>query len=236
METRKITIVSTKAQQKYVIETAATTLRELKAALDAANIDYEGMTFFEGLTKTEIKVDDSLLPHDVVYKGNTTNELVFMLTLSEKKIKSGSNQREELYAYINEYGLKFEVLRQTGKNFTNVSTNKLLEIVNNHKNKNGQKALNEGTGIATRDGSETSIKNEQPGISLYSLYKALEELLNLLNVESIITLKEMFNIKDIAGGDINKMENHEITTTKSSYSEEEINAMFAEFRNDSEEE
>ena len=37
-------------------------------------IDYQDMTFFEGLTKIELKTDESVLPHDVPYKGNITNE------------------------------------------------------------------------------------------------------------------------------------------------------------------
>ena len=65
METRKITIVATREQKKYVIDSAATTLGELKADLDNVGINYEDMTFMEGLTRTEILRDDSLLPHDV---------------------------------------------------------------------------------------------------------------------------------------------------------------------------
>ena len=95
METRKITIVATREQKKYVIDSAATTLGELKADLDNVGINYEDMTFMEGLTRTEILRDDSLLPHDVERvnreTGETyiTNELVFMLTNTAKKISSG---------------------------------------------------------------------------------------------------------------------------------------------------
>ena len=40
METRKITIVATREQKKYVIDSAATTLGELKADLDNVGINY----------------------------------------------------------------------------------------------------------------------------------------------------------------------------------------------------
>ena len=86
MEARNITIVSTQNQNKYVVNTDATTLRELKAALDAQGIGYAGMTFYEGLSHTELLTDDSVLPHDVPYKGAVTNELVFMLTVPNKKM------------------------------------------------------------------------------------------------------------------------------------------------------
>ena len=89
MEARKITIVSTKTQKKSVIMSGAETLGELKKDLREAGIDYDGMTFYEGTSKVELKDDASVLPHDVPYKGQTTNELVFMLTNTNKKIRSG---------------------------------------------------------------------------------------------------------------------------------------------------
>ena len=49
MEARKITIVSTKNQEKSVIMSSATTLGELKRDLDSANIDYQDMVFYEGV-------------------------------------------------------------------------------------------------------------------------------------------------------------------------------------------
>ena len=97
MEIRKITVVSTKNQTKKVIMSSATTLAELKADLRLNDIDYEGMTFFEGTSKIELIDDNSILPHDVPYKGTITNELVFMLTNTNKKIKSGAMSRMKVY-------------------------------------------------------------------------------------------------------------------------------------------
>ena len=51
METRKITIISTKNHSTKVINSAATTLAELKSDLHNTGIDYTDCTFFEGLTK-----------------------------------------------------------------------------------------------------------------------------------------------------------------------------------------
>ena len=97
METRKITVVSTREQKRSTIMSAATTLGELKADLNNAGINYSDMTFYEGLTKTELVNDESLLPTNVPYKGQITNELVFMLTNMNKKIKSGAMTRAEAY-------------------------------------------------------------------------------------------------------------------------------------------
>lgn len=139
METRKITIVATREQKKYVIDSAATTLGELKADLDHVGINYDDMTFMEGLTRTEILRDDSLLPHDVERvnreTGETyvTNELVFMLTNTAKKISSGvvCADRKSCYSYIKEHGIQDVIQRTFGKNFTQVKTEDLILFIKN---------------------------------------------------------------------------------------------------------
>lgn len=129
METRKITIVSTKNQSKKVIMSSATTLAELKSDLRQNGIDYEGMSFFEGTSKVELKNDASVLPHDVPWKGTVTNELVFMLTNTNKKIRSGAMSRMEAYAEIKRMGLQDACLKKFGKNFTMCKTADLIALV-----------------------------------------------------------------------------------------------------------
>ena len=131
METRKITIVQTKNQKKSVIMSAATTLAELKSDLRANGIDYDGMTFFEGTSKVELKNDASVLPHDVPYKGTITNELVFMLTNTNKKIRSGATNMSRMEAYnaIKSMGLQDACVKKFGKNFTMCKTTDLIALV-----------------------------------------------------------------------------------------------------------
>ena len=132
METRKITVVQTKNQKKSVIMSAATTLAELKSDLKANGIDYVGMTFFEGTSKVELKNDASVLPHDVPYKGTVTNELVFMLTNTNKKIRSGgatTMSRAEAYSAIKSMGLQDACVKKFGKNFTMCKTIDLITLV-----------------------------------------------------------------------------------------------------------
>lgn len=131
MEARKITVVQTKNQKKSVIMSAATTLAELKSDLRANNIDYDGMTFFEGTSKVELKNDASVLPHDVPYKGTVTNELVFMLTNTNKKIRSGATNmsRTEAYDAIKSMGLQGACVEKFGKNFTMCKTADLIALV-----------------------------------------------------------------------------------------------------------
>lgn len=143
METRKLTIVATREQKKYVINSAATTLGELKADLRNNGINYTNMTFMEGLTRTELKDDASILPHDVVRKDRTTgeetvtNELVFMLTNTAKKIRSGAVEmtRPQVYAAIKTNNLQDAVKKTFGKNFTQCSTEDLISIINKNVKK-----------------------------------------------------------------------------------------------------
>lgn len=129
MEARKIVIVSTKNQKKSVIMSAAVTLAELKSDLRQNNVDYDGMTFYEGTSKTELKTDESVLPHDVPYKGITTNELVFMLTNTNKRIRSGAMSRKEAYDAIKADNLQVECVKKFGKNFTMCKTADLISLV-----------------------------------------------------------------------------------------------------------
>ena len=129
METRKITIISTKNHSTKVINSAATTLAELKSDLRNTGIDYTDCTFFEGLTKTELKNDAAILPHDVPYKGTTTNNLVFMITNASKKIRSGAD-RKSIIARIKALNLTEVVKKTYGKNYTNCKTEDLEKILN----------------------------------------------------------------------------------------------------------
>lgn len=129
MESRKVIIVTSGGQKKQVIETGAETLAQLKADLDRAGIDYRDKTFFEGLSKTELTHDDSLLPRDIPRNGGTTNNLVFMLTTPQKKIKSGAMNRQEAYAEIKKKGLQEECIKKFGKNFTMCKTDDLISLI-----------------------------------------------------------------------------------------------------------
>lgn len=137
MENRIITIVSTANSSKVEIETNATTLGELKAALRNASVDYAEMTFYEGLTKTELIDDASLLPHDVIRNGQPTNNLVFMLTNTNKKIKSGAD-RTELYKIIKAEGLAEACKEKYGKNFTCVKTFDLEKLIEEYSKESSQ--------------------------------------------------------------------------------------------------
>lgn len=134
--TRKVTIINSRSQsQKVIQDSHATTLGELKAEARARGIDFEGMTWFEGHMRAELKDDAAPLPTNIPYKGQVVNDLTFMLTAPEKKVKSGAVSRAEAYAAIKELGLQGECVKKFGKNFTQCSTADLIALVEKADNK-----------------------------------------------------------------------------------------------------
>ena len=126
---RKVTFIDSKSQsQKVINNSTATTLGELKAEMRTAGIDYTDMSFYEGHIRAELLDDNSILPTDIPYKGQVVNDLVFMLSTTNKKIKSGVD-RAEVYDMIKSMNLQDEVKRIFNRNYTQVPTNDLLALV-----------------------------------------------------------------------------------------------------------
>ena len=126
---REILIANTKTQKRSKITTSATTLGELKTNLRAAGIDFSGMTFTEGISKTQLLSDDTQLPQNVMYKGQSTNNLVILLTNTKKNIASGVLSRKEAYNLIKQNSLENAVKIEFGRNFTQVPTLDLIKFI-----------------------------------------------------------------------------------------------------------
>ena len=231
METRKITIVSTKSQSKKVIMSSATTLAELKSDLRQNGIDYEGMSFFEGTSKVELKNDASVLPHDVPWKGTVTNELVFMLTNTNKKIRSGAMSRMEAYAEIKRMGLQDACLKKFGKNFTMCKTSDLIALVQNN---NASKPAPAAPKAETKK-EETPVNTpvapaSNGGECVDTVARAaISKLVEILEDNGTIEDYEKEEMLDILGGEV------AVTTATSEeykpksaspYSDDEIDDMF----------
>lgn len=135
MEARKILFVINNSSSQKSIMSEAETLGALKADMRRAGINYDNMTFYEGRTRTELKDDASVLPTNVpvAAKGTTpattTNDLVFMLTTANKKIRSGAGDRPAAYAKIKQLGLQDACKVKYGKNFTQCSTSDLEALI-----------------------------------------------------------------------------------------------------------
>ena len=222
MDARKITIVQTKNQKKSVIMSSATTLAELKNDLRANGIDYDGMTFFEGTSKVELINNDSVLPHDVPYKGTVTNELVFMLTNTNKKIRSGAMSRAEAYASIKNMGLQDACVNKYGKNFTQCSTANLISLIEENTEK-----------VETPDKEEApTLETATPATSKcedVEARAAISKLVEILEDNGTIEDYEKEEVLNILGGKVEVASTTEDYKPKSAspYSDDEIDDMFA---------
>lgn len=202
METRKITVVDSQSQSVKVIMSAAETLGELKQDLLANGYSLSNKAFYEGLTRIELKTDDSILPHDVPRNGTTTNELVIRITTAQKKINSGMT-RAEVYQAIKERNLAETVKNMYGKNFTQCSTADLLAVIAASSNKEVAKPVSEPV-----VDSNTEL-----------IEKSIAKLQELLNSGSNLSDAEVFALNSFIDGTLKE-------ALVSPYSEEELESMF----------
>ena len=223
MEKRKITVIPTKTHKTQVIESAATTLAELKADLTKAGIDYTDCTFFEGLTKIELKNDAAILPHDVPYKGTTTNNLVFMITNASKKIRSGAKlDRKAIIEEIKAKNLTEVVKKTYGKNYTNCKTEDLEKILSMNnisapKEAPAKKEVSNNTAMKTTDLSSYVTKAE--------LREVIESLLKEME-DAYVDCVEDVDIDNIAIIGKVSSSNSEEEKSDSPYSSNELDDMF----------
>ena len=242
MEARKIVIIETKNQKKSVIMSAATTLAELKVDLSTAGIDYSDMTFYEGISKTELKTDSSVLPHDLNYKGTVTNELVFMLTNTNKKIRSGACEmnRAEAYSAIKSMGLQDACVKKFGKNFTMCKTADLIALVQSNstleptpKAEARAEAKKEEKVEAPVNTPEVSASAQHNGYVCVDVVAraAINKLVEILENNGAIEDYEKEEVLDILGGEIAvaavPSEKYK-PKSSSPYSDDEIDSMFAD--------
>jgi hypothetical protein len=133
---RKVTVLVESTQSKVVFESNATTLGELKNELRERQVRYDSNCVFkEAASKTILTSDESVLPSNIPWKGQVTNDLVFMVTAPQKKIKSGVMDRREAYARVKELGLQGKIQEHEGKNFTQCSTAVLISYIENEEKK-----------------------------------------------------------------------------------------------------
>ena len=223
METRKITIISTKNHSTKVINSAATTLAELKADLNNAGIEYTDCTFFEGLTKTELKNDAAILPHDVPYKGTTTNNLVFMITNASKKIRSGAKlDRKTIIEEIKAKNLTEVVKKVYDKNYTNCKTEDLERILSMNNNSASKEVPAKKETVETK--SNTSVPNDTEYITKAQLKEVITGLVEEMKYVGMdysdeINIDNISIIGNVSSSNLKKEDD-------SPYSSNELDDMF----------
>ena len=210
MEARKITVVQTKGQGKTVFMSGAERLGELKSDFRENGISYDDMIFYEGVSRTELVDDQSVLPKDIPFKGQTTNELIIYLTLKNKKIRSGmAMTRSEAYAAVKDNNLGDAVKAKFGKNFTQVSTGELETFVTESlggATKSAPKAEKKSSSrpdAPVAKEVKKEVKKEEAcecSCSKCTCKEALKALVDILEEELVISKEEKEEVLGILGG------------------------------------
>jgi lysophospholipase L1-like esterase len=222
---REILIANNRDQSKYRIVTGAETLGELQDAIarnenvyrmvgqswvsNPTPIDISGLTFTEGITKTQLLQRDSALPTNVQFKGQTTNNLVMLLTNTTKQIRSGAypTNRKEFGEYIKQNNLGEAIKQEFGDNWTRISTDKLLNFFANTAEKNttsNKEAINEvreelrdqekvKEAVNTPEKKLPDVKDAPHAATVEWFYDGIKKMVadNLLYAEDVVVLADL---------------------------------------------
>lgn len=150
---RQITIYESAKNGKITIfdDVEVSTLGELKSILREKGIDYNNKEFVEGVTNTKLLSDDSQIPTNIPFKGQTTNDVFINILNKDTKIRSGINYSElsrgDLLRAAKPYATEIEAT--LGVNYTRA---KSADIANFLVNK-------EAKGASTK---KAEAKKEEP--------------------------------------------------------------------------
>lgn len=192
---RKITVLVESTQSKHVLQSNATTLGELKDELREKNISFNPDDVFkEGMSKTVLTTDESILPSNIPWRGEVTNDLIFMVTAPQKKIKSGDMTRAEVYAEVKRLKLQDTISKKVGKNFTQCSTAVLLTFID-------EASKNSCTKTPAPVAKEKKVKsNPTPEVVESVTFCALKELIAEMVNEGVLSEANANNILGVASG------------------------------------
>ena len=120
----KATVVNTVENTTKVVELpeVVDNLAGLKHFLDIS----DGQ-FFEGTTHTDLTSDTQALPQ--LPESKKERGYVFFVSPAQNKIKNGAYTRKECYAIIKSNNLGDKIKAKYGRNFTQVATDALNEII-----------------------------------------------------------------------------------------------------------
>lgn len=214
---RTVTVWESSKQKKTVFTSNAETLGELKSEMQAHDIDLTNMSILEGVSHTQLLSDESVLPHDIPYKGERTNNLMIYLTLQNKKVSSGID-RKEIGAWIKENNLSDALFAEFHNNWTRVSTDNLIKFYNEHKDAAPAAPKAEDEKPAETPETPETHKDETPANS--GLIKWAKRVTEILYEEDIIDGYQNDELNALLGGD---------NSDEGGFSKDEIDAMIGGF-------
>lgn len=197
---RKITVLVESTQSKVVFESNATTLGELKNELREKQVRYDSdCVFKEAASKTILTSDESVLPSNIPWKGQVTNDLVFMVTAPQKKIRSGAMDRKEAYARVKELGLQGKIQEHEGKNFTQCPTAVLISYIENEEKKVAKKASKHTSAPIAKEKVVKADAHTMPA-SGKEMMSNLRNLLDEMVSKGVLMQHDADNIWGVANG------------------------------------
>lgn len=199
---RKITVLVESTQSKHVLQSNATTLGELKDELRDKNISFNPDDVFkEGMSKTVLTTDESILPSNIPWRGEVTNDLIFMITAPQKKIKSGVMTRAEVYAVIKRLKLQDTISKKMGRNFTQCPTAVLLTFIDEASEESCEtKAAAPVAKEKKVKGNPIQVVKPTPEVVESVTFCALKELIAKMVNEGVLSKANANNILGVASG------------------------------------
>ena len=171
----KATVVNTVENTTKVVELpeAVTDLSGLKHFLDIN----DGQ-FFEGTTHTDLTSDTQALPQ--LPESKKERGYVFFVSPAQNKIKNGAYTRKECYAIIKSNNLGDKIKAKYGRNFTQVATDALNEIIEENVDDVEVPTASEDNPAPVEDTDADKITTEKE-----LLQKIVDKLAQLNNNEEI---------------------------------------------------
>ena len=210
-----VTIMANSMPEPKTFKTAAVTLGDLKQEMIAHNINFEGQTFQEGNTVTELLNDHAVLPR-VDKNGLPIDELLILMTGSKKKINSGNidfsgMNRQALVAAASTFVKQNPQYKAEFGNVSSTKTVVLVDLMNKYAN--NKPATDQKAAVATVKETvvETPIKSSEEskpssdittpiGKLANAIFSALAEFcMNIPTEQQVTILKTSFTDEQLEG-------------------------------------
>lgn len=176
----KATVVNTVENTTKVVELPeeVTDLSGLKHFLDIR----KGQ-FFEGTTHTDLTSDTQELPQ--LPESKKERGYVFFVSPAQNKIKNGAYTRKECYAIIKSNNLGDKIKAEYGRNFTQVATDALNEVIEENVGDVEVSTASEETSAPVEDTDAGKITTEK------ELFQKIVDKLSQLNNGEEITVADL---------------------------------------------
>lgn len=125
----KATVVNNLLNNTQVVELPEA-IQNVASLRRFLNLDDESK-IFEGNTRTDLISNDASLP--ILPSDRAERGYVFFVTPSQNKMFNGIYSRKECYDIIKQQGYAAEVISRYGRNFTQVPTASLNELIAGHQ-------------------------------------------------------------------------------------------------------